>query len=146
LTPQEDAAATYCRKLQKEDGVLDFLATASALAARVNGLFPWPGCTVEINGQPVKLGLADAVPGAEIAATLPNVADVGQRDARTPGEVLGADAHGVLVATGEGVLRLRRLQRPGGRMLPAPEFLRGFPMPAGTRLPSQPMPPLVTTR
>jgi methionyl-tRNA formyltransferase len=60
--------------------------------------------------------------------------------------VLGADAAGVLVATGEGVLRLRRLQRPGGRMLEAVEFLRGFPVPAGTVLPSSAMPPLVTRR
>jgi methionyl-tRNA formyltransferase len=38
---------------------------------------------------------------------------------------------------------MRRLQRPGGRMLGAPEFLRGFPIAPGTVLPSLPMPPLV---
>lgn len=123
---QDESAATFCRKLAKEDGQLDFSAPAIGLAARINGLFPWPACTVEINGQPVKLGLADAAD--EIA---------GQD--RAAGEVIGADADGLLVATGAGVLRLRRLQRPGGKMLPAAEFLRGFPVPAGTRLPSQPM-------
>jgi methionyl-tRNA formyltransferase len=41
--------------------------------------------------------------------------------------VIGEDPLGLLVATGGGVLRVRRLQRPGGRMLGAPEFLRGFP-------------------
>ena len=51
-----------------------------------------------------------------------------------PGTVLGTDGEGVLVATGQGVLRLRRLQRPGGRMLAAPEFLRGWPVAAGTVL------------
>jgi methionyl-tRNA formyltransferase len=60
--------------------------------------------------------------------------------------VLTTDAEGMLVATGQGALRLRKLQRPGGRMLTAPEFLRGFPVPAGTRLPSQPMSRLVDTR
>jgi len=60
-----------------------------------------------------------------------------------PGTVLGSDDSGLLVATGGGVLRLRRLQRPGGRMLEAGEFLRGFPVAAGTLLPSAPMPPLV---
>jgi methionyl-tRNA formyltransferase len=57
---------------------------------------------------------------------------------------LGADAEGVRVATGRGVLRLLRLQRPGGRMLAAPEFLRGLPLPAGTVLVSRPMAPLVS--
>ncbi|MBL9210398.1 MAG: methionyl-tRNA formyltransferase [Opitutaceae bacterium] len=132
FTPQDDAAATYCRKLAKEDGALDLAVPARELAARINGLFPWPGCTVEIAGQAVKLGLADVAAPAGASGT--------------PGEVVGQDADGLLVATGEGVLRLRRLQRPGGRLLPAAEFLRGFPVPAGTRLPSRAMSGLVTTR
>src|SRR5476651_1655619 len=45
--PQDDAAATYCRRLEKADGALDFSAPARTLAARVNGLFPWPGCRSE---------------------------------------------------------------------------------------------------
>lgn len=129
FTPQDRARATFCRRLRKEDGALDFAAPAARLAARVNGLFPWPGCTVEINGAPVRLGLAEA-------------ADRGPPEA-APGTVLAADARGLRVATGEGALRLLRLQRPGGRMLPAAEFLRGFSIPAGTVLPSAPMPPLV---
>ncbi len=129
FTAQDEAAATYCRRLEKEDGVLDFNAPAAELAARINGLFPWPACSVELNGQPVKLGLADAVEGQ-----------------RPAGVVMGADAAGLLVGTGRGILRLRRLQRPGGRMLEAVDFLRGFPVPAGTQLASQPMPPLCSTR
>ena len=133
---QDHGAATYCRRLVKEDGKLDFAAPATALAARINGLFPWPGCAVEISGVPVKLGLADAVAG---------VGDPGYKTA-TPGTVIGADAAGLLVSTGAGILRLRRLQRPGGKMLPAAEFLRGFPVMAKTQLPSQPMSRLVDTR
>lgn len=133
---QDHGAATYCRRLVKEDGQLDFTAPAAALAARINGLFPWPGGAVEISGVPVKLGLADAV--AEVG-------DLGY-NSTTPGAVIGADADGLLVSTGGGILRLRRLQRPGGKMLPAPEFLRGFPVGAGTRLPSQPMSRLVDAR
>jgi methionyl-tRNA formyltransferase len=134
--PQDESQATYCRLLRKEDGHLDFAAPARELAARINGLHPWPGCTVEIAGTPVKVGLADAV--AEVG-------DLGYNTA-TPGTIIGTDAEGLLVATGQGALRLRKLQRPGGRMLTAPEFLRGFPVPAGTGLPSQPMSRLVDTR
>ena len=123
---QDEGAATYCRRLVKGDGAIDFNAPASALAARINGLFPWPGCSVEINGQPTKLGLADTVPGSA-----------------RPGEVVGPDADGLRVGTASGLLRLRRLQRPGGKMLAAAEFLRGFPVAAGTVLAARPMPPLV---
>ncbi len=137
FTPQDTAQATFCRRLEKADGVLDFTAPAAALAARVNGLNPWPGCSVEIAGQPVKLGLADASDRPEPGASAV---------AQSPGTVLGHEADGLLVATGQGVLRLRRLQRPGGKMLSAGEFLRGFPVAPGTVLPSRPMPPLVAAQ
>jgi methionyl-tRNA formyltransferase len=133
FTPQDDARATYCRRLDKKDGVLDFHAPAANLAARVNGLTPWPGCSVNINSQPVKIGLADMV-------SLPDYKPA------TPGMVMGLHGGGLLVGTGERKLRLLRLQRPGGRMLPADEFLRGFPVAAGTRLACTPMPPLVAAQ
>ena len=126
FTPQDAAQVSFCRRLAKTDGGLDFTAPASELAARINGLFPWPSCQIEINGQPVKLGLADTVEGQGEA-----------------GVVLGNDFSGLLVGTGRGILRLRKLQRPGGKMLSAADFLRGFPVAAGTVLPSRPMPVLV---
>ncbi|CAM2797297.1 methionyl-tRNA formyltransferase [Rariglobus hedericola] len=131
---QEHAAATFCRRMVKDDGALDFNVPATVLAARINGLFPWPACSVEVSGQPVKIGLAD-VPRAEAICNL--ISD------KPAGTVLGADGEGLLVATGNGVLRCLRLQKPGGKMLGAPEFLRGSPIAAGTVLPSVALPPLV---
>lgn len=125
--PQDHGSATFCRRLDKADGVLDFSQPARVLAARVNGLNPWPSVTLDIAGVAVKLGQADALPH-QAAAPL--------------GTVVGADEYGVLVETGKGTLRLRRLQRPGGRMLEAAEFLRGFPIPSGFVLASQPLPAL----
>jgi methionyl-tRNA formyltransferase len=126
FTEQVGADATFCRKLEKSDGVLDFTSSAGVLAARINGLMPWPACLVEINGQAVKIGLADAL-----------------SDGGKIGEVVGADGEGLLVGTGQGTLRLLKLQRAGGRMLPATEFLRGFPVAVGTEVISHPMPSLV---
>lgn len=127
---QDEIAATFCRKLAKEDGALDFSAPAKVLAARINGLFPWPACTAEILGQLVKFGLADT-PEPALSAKSP------------AGTVLGSDGEGLLLATDAGVLRVRRLQRPGGKMLAASDFLRGFPVPSGLVLPSKPMPSLL---
>ena len=145
---QDESQASYCRRLEKDDGVLDFELSARLLAGRVNGLMPWPGCAVVINGQVVKLGLAEVVDADLRAASSAGASkDDGARRAPStpglPGEILGADAKGLLVGTGQGILRLSELQRPGGKMLPASEFLRGFPVAAGTRLASRPMPPLV---
>lgn len=123
FSAQDDRLATHCRRLVKEDGRLDFAASAAVLAARINGLFPWPGCVAKVNGVAVRFGLADALPGA----------------AGVPGLVTGADGVGLLVSTGAGILRVRRLQRPGGTMLPASEFLRGFAVAPGTIVPSEAM-------
>jgi methionyl-tRNA formyltransferase len=122
---QDPSLASYCRRLAKPDGVIDFALPASVLAARINALHPWPVVTVDLAGAPVRLGLADTVAGIVPAA---------------PGTVVDLDSDGLLVATGSGILRLLRLQRPGGRMLGAAEFLRGFPVASGTQLASKPMP------
>jgi methionyl-tRNA formyltransferase len=129
FTPQDDAQASYCRKLDKTDGALDFGAPAPVLAARINGLFPWPGCGVEVGGVRVKFGRARAEPAGTNSAA--------------PGTVLAPTAGGLGIATSSGVLRVLELQRPGGRMLPAAEYLRGHPIAVGTVLPSVPMPALV---
>jgi len=128
---QDRSGVSFCRKLSKEDGSADFSLPARAVAARINGLFPWPACTVLIDGQPIKLGLAEALPDASTGAA-------------QPGQVLGTDSESLLVATGAGILRLLRLQRPGGKMLPAPDFLRGSPLAAGTVIPCAPAAPLVS--
>jgi methionyl-tRNA formyltransferase len=131
---QDHARATFCRRLEKTDGAVDFHRAAPEIAARINGLMPWPGCATEFGGQPLKLGLAE-------------VCHLLYDKSGAPGTVLGTDAQGVLVACGgSSVVRLRQLQRPGGKMLPAAEFLRGCPIPAGTVLPSRAMPPLISDK
>lgn len=130
---QDETRVSYCRRLAKTDGVLDFTQPAEVLARRVNALQPWPGVTIALGDTPVKVGLAEAAD----EATSPGVAG---------GTVVAGAREAVHVATGRGVLRLLRLQRPGGKMLPAEEFLRGCPIPVGSVLPSAPMPGLVAAR
>jgi len=127
FTEQVHDDATFCRRLIKGDGVLDFTVPATALAARINGLFPWPATVLPINGQLIKAGLATAKAGEGAA-----------------GAVLSSDQEGLLIGTGDGVLRLHKLQRPGAKMLPVGDFLRGFPIEVGTLVGSAKMPPLVS--
>jgi methionyl-tRNA formyltransferase len=128
-TEQNENEASYCRKLEKSDGAIDFSAPAGTLARRINALFPWPGSSFDFRGQQIKVGLADGVK---------------EPVAAPPGTVLGGAGDGLTVATGEGSIRLLRLQRPGGKMLGTSEFLRGFGILPGTVLPSAPMPDLVS--
>jgi methionyl-tRNA formyltransferase len=138
--PQDDAQATFCRRLTKDDGALDFSKSAAVLAARINGLFPWPACSVEIKGQSIKFGLAEALDDAT-SSGIP----VREPTTSNPGTVLDSENGDLCVLTGKGILRVCRLQRPGGKMLEAAEFLRGFPIDPGTQLASRPMPILAGT-
>jgi len=144
---QDHAAATFCRRLVKDDGRLDFTAPAAELAARINGLFPWPACSVEHAGQTLKIGQADLISVQANPEVCYLISD------KLAGTVVSADGEGLLVVTGAngvgegaGVVRLLRLQKPGGKMLPAPEFLRGSPISVGTVFPSQPLPLLVDSK
>ena len=126
--PQDESLVTYTRRLARQDAALNFSVAAPLLGGRVAALEGWPGSTFEYNGVLIKVGAASA---ESLAA------------AAVPGTVLSAGRHGVLVACGTGACRLTFLQRPGGKMLPAGEFLAGFPLLVGAVLPSAEMPVLV---
>lgn len=126
FTPQDEAAATYTRLLGREDAMLDFRADAVELDRRRRALTPWPGAAFRHGESVLRVGAATAV-----------------RAQGEPGTVLAADASGVLVACGEGGLLVQQLQRPGGRLLEADAFLRGYPLAVGERLPLLEMAPLV---
>lgn len=118
---QDTALVTYCRKITKDDGALNFQQSARAMDCRLRAFSPWPGGYFDYANTRIKVGRVEVV----------------DSDSTTePGTVLSADAEGLKVATAEGVLVLLELQRPGGRMLPVDAFLRGFPIEVGACLPS----------
>jgi methionyl-tRNA formyltransferase len=117
-TPQAAEGATYARKISARTARLRWTRTSAELDCKIRGLSPFPGAWFEAPGPrgPVRvkalLSRAEAGSGA-------------------PGEVLD-DA--LLVATGEGAVRLLRLQREGRGPQDAADFLRGLPLPSGTKL------------
>jgi methionyl-tRNA formyltransferase len=116
-TPQPDEGANYAAKITKEEAALDFSQSAESIARKIRAFNPFPGASASFNGVAVKLWRANAV------QTAPGVA---------PGQVIAAGAQtDVIVACGEGALRVTELQKPGGKRLPAAEFLKGFPMEGG---------------
>jgi methionyl-tRNA formyltransferase len=129
--PQDEAKATYARRLARADAPLDFRQPASVLRQRILAVEGWPGSTFEHRGALIKVGAA----GSEDVPV-----------GAVPGAVLSADRAGVRVACGRGVLVVTQLQRPGGKMLPAGEFLAGYPLAAGEVLASAEMPAFVADR
>jgi methionyl-tRNA formyltransferase len=121
--PQPAEGQTYAAKIDKAQAALDWREPAAVLERRIRAFAPAPGASAAIGGVALKLWRANVLPDGQ-----PNAHSQGQL---VPGTVLGASAEGVDVATGDGVLRLLSLQKPGGKALQADEFLRGFAITAG---------------
>ena len=114
---QDDAQRNYAPMMKKEDGLIDWSLPASAAHNRVRGLEPWPGAFTHLDGQVLKIARTTLAQGNG-----------------EPGTVLKADDNGVVVACGEGAIRIGALQLPGKKMTAAADFLRGHKLPEGTRL------------
>lgn len=114
--PQAEAGITYAHKLDKAEAPLDWQRAAVELSRQVRAFDPFPGATASLDGVLYKIWAAQVVDSAGAAA---------------PGTILRADKEGVVVACGSGALCLTELQKPGGKRLPAAQFLAGARLQAG---------------
>ena len=128
---QDHQQATFTRKLRKEDGAVDFTLSAAAIDCRLRAFTPWPGSYFDHKEKRIKIGRA---------GVLPNAATSGRR----PGVVVDGGAS-LQVATGDGIICFHELQLPGGRMLPAADFLRGYSIMPGEQLFGEIAEPLIVT-
>ncbi|WP_322031546.1 methionyl-tRNA formyltransferase [Paraburkholderia sp. J76] len=119
-TPQPAEGATYAEKIGKHEAALDWRRPAVTLARQIRAFDPFPGGAATLDGAQLKLWAAEPV-------------DRSTDGTAGPGEILDVSPAGVVVACGEGALRLTQLQKPGGKRLPAREFLAGMPLAAGQR-------------
>ncbi|KRA18017.1 methionyl-tRNA formyltransferase [Lysobacter sp. Root604] len=107
---QPEEGVTYAHKLDKAEARLDWSQPAIALAAKVRAFNPWPMAEAVLAGERVRLHGA-------VALALDHGAG--------PGTVLQAGRDGIDVACGEGALRIRVLQRDGGKAITAADYLNG---------------------
>lgn len=121
-TPQDAARASFAPKRTREDARLDFSAPAERLVRQVRAFAPRPGAFTLLAGEPLRILAAHAVEGT------PGVA---------PGVVrIESGGRELWIATADGWLAPRVLQRAGGRPLDVADFLRGARVRSGTILPS----------
>jgi methionyl-tRNA formyltransferase len=107
--PQNEAEASYCGPITKEEGEIDWRLSAVAIWRRVRAFNPWPGGYTRWRGKTLKV--MEAVPLEE------------ETTARV-GEVVALGS-GFGVGTGDGVLGVLRVQLEGKKAMSAQEFLRG---------------------
>lgn len=107
--PQDHAAMSYDPMLKKEMGWTDFTGTAGQVRGLVNGLNPWPCVSIPCGEGRLKLLRAVCAEGSG-----------------EPGSILKADPkEGLVIACGEGAVRILELQAPGGKRMRAEDYLRG---------------------
>ncbi len=115
--PQDHQAHTYEPMLKKEMGLIDWRKSAREIANQVRALNPWPGTYTPFPEgilKVTKVQLAEGICGV-------------------PGQVLSADGkQGLVMAAGDGAVRILRLQAPGGKQMDARDYLCGHPLIPGT--------------
>ena len=116
-TPQPADGVNYAHKIEKAESQIDWNESAEVIARRLRAFNPFPGGATNLGSEAIKVWEAVAEEGTGAA-----------------GVVLSADAQGVRVACGQGVLNMTLLQRAGGKRLAAGDFLRGFELSAGAVL------------
>jgi len=113
-TPQPDEGVTYAHKITPAETRIDWTRPAREIDWMIRGLAPSPGAWFDMDGARVKALHAQLADGAG-----------------APGELLD---NALLVACGDGAVRLLKLQREGRAPMEAEAFLRGHAAPAGARL------------
>ena len=118
---QDNDAACYAAKLTKSEAQIDWQQDAQQIERAVRAYNPFPGCHASLNGVAIKIWQAEVC--------LDKYGEDGKRC--NPGTVIAVDKRGITVACGKDALRLETLQRPGGKVQSAAQFLQAMPVKIG---------------
>lgn len=121
--PQDEASATYARRLVKSDGLVDWQRPAAELDLLVRGLDPWPTAHTVLDGKPFRLfaptDVIDIAPPAHPGAVIEP--PPGREDL-------------LWIACGRGALGVGQVQAAGKKRMVVGDFLRGAQLPPDARL------------
>jgi methionyl-tRNA formyltransferase len=111
---QDDALATYARKITKDEARLDWQQSAQVLERLVRGLNPWPVTNTMLDKKILKIWHAQIVADSNA---------VGINSTAQPGQIICNGRKQIYVMTGDGLLELLEVQLPGGKRVTAAQFL-----------------------
>ena len=129
---QDEEFISHCRKLTKEDGLIDFELSADAIYNRWRAFKTWPNSFCFHGENRINVGQMEICESALSANEL----------SLTCGSVI-LEKDSLKVVTSNGFIRLLELQKAGGKMLAVSDFLRGYAMKTGDCLKGQKSTPLV---
>jgi methionyl-tRNA formyltransferase len=110
--PQSQVGISYAHKLEKSEALLDLTRPAIELDRAIRAYVPWPVAELELAGERVRVHAADLIPGDS---------------SEPPGRVITADREGIVLNTGQGLLRLTQVQRAGGKPIAAGDYVNARP-------------------
>jgi methionyl-tRNA formyltransferase len=116
--PQPDEGITYASKVDKAEATMDWSQSACTITRKVRAFNPFPGASTQLAGEVLKVWAAE--PGSGEPPANPIF-----------GQILAVVPAGIAVVAMNSIVILTELQRPGGKRLPAAEFLRGCPLQPG---------------
>ncbi|MEC7882750.1 MAG: methionyl-tRNA formyltransferase [Verrucomicrobiota bacterium] len=117
-TPQDESQATHAPKITRDMGQIDWSKTATEIWNQARAFTPWPGIFTHISDKLLKIIDVEPV-------------DINDLE---PGIIGKSNYEGIIVGCGKKALRIKQLQKEGGKRLAANAFLAGHPLPAGTQL------------
>ncbi|STZ77225.1 methionyl-tRNA formyltransferase [Bergeriella denitrificans] len=115
--PQPEAGVTYAQKLSKEEARINWQEPAAVIERKIRAFNPVPAAWVEYQGKPMKIWRAEIV-----------------NQSGNAGEVLACSSDGLIVACGEGALKITELQPAGSKRMSIAAFAAGRSIDAGSRL------------
>ncbi len=115
---QNDEGTCYAAKIEKEESHLDFSLPAAVIERKIRAFNPFPGTYFEYNGERFKIWEAEAFDVASGYAS---------------GVIIPNDS-GLLIACGEGMLLVTKIQRQGKKAMTTEELLRGFEFEADSQV------------
>jgi methionyl-tRNA formyltransferase len=107
---QDDALATYAKKIEKEEAKIEWQHSAEDIARKIRAFNAWPVAYTLLGDIALKIWTAQVIENITFAE---------------PGTILHADKRGIDVATGHGILRLCTLQLPGHKAMAVIDMLNG---------------------
>ena len=115
---QPTEGVSYAHKIEKAEAAVDWTQPVAVVDRHIRAMTPFPGASTQLGPDTLKLWQCEI----DSCSRPP-----GMRE----GQILSANAEGVRVVCGDGVLVLTELQRAGGKRLGSAEFLRGFALAPG---------------
>ena len=124
-TRQDESQATLAKKLSRESTGIDWSKAATEIAVQIRGLYPWPGCRVQLMDNEKVVDRITLVRARSGRAEGPPCR-------RAPGAIM-LDGK---VATGDGMLEIIEIQPEGKRPMPLAAYRNGHRWETGMRLES----------